>query len=137
MNIAVACIGAGSWGKNLVRNFHELNVLASVCDANEETLEGFRKQYPDCKTVRSLEEVFGDPSITAVSIASPAEMHGRMVRQALLAGKDIFVEKPLCLAVDEGKELVELARTRERILMVGHLLWYHPAVLKLKELVKN
>ena len=70
-----------------------------------------------------------------MAIATPAETHAGMVREALVAGKDVFVEKPLCLSVKEGEELVALARQQKRILMVGHLLWYHPAVLKLKELI--
>jgi UDP-2-acetamido-3-amino-2,3-dideoxy-glucuronate N-acetyltransferase len=73
--------------------------------------------------------------IQAVAIATPAETHGTMVREALLAGKDVFVEKPLCLSAEQGRSLVDLAREQGRILMVGHLLWYHPAIIKLKELI--
>lgn len=137
MKTTVACIGAGSWGRNLVRNFHELGALAAVCDSNEELLANLASQYPGCKTTPLLEDILKDNSIGAVAIASPAEMHGRMVREALLAGKDVFVEKPLCLTVHEGRELVALAQNRDRILMAGHLLWYHPAVLRLKDLVEN
>ena len=84
---------------------------------------------------RSFAEVLGDTSIQAIAIATPAETHANLVREALLAGKDVCVEKPLCLSVETGESLIALAKELNRILMVGHLLWYHPAVLKLKELI--
>jgi UDP-2-acetamido-3-amino-2,3-dideoxy-glucuronate N-acetyltransferase len=82
-----------------------------------------------------VEQVLADPEVAGVAIATPAETHGELVRRALLAGKDVLVEKPLCLSVEEGRQLVALADEKRRVLMVGHLLWYHPAVLKLRELV--
>ncbi len=132
---SVAVIGSGYWGKNLVRNFSSLGALSMVCDSQTETLRALGEQYPQSRTVTSYTEVLRDDAIQAVAIATPAETHGIMVREALLAGKDVFVEKPLCLSVEQGKTLVDLARERGRILMVGHLLWYHPAILKLKELI--
>ena len=131
----VAVVGTGYWGRNLVRNFHELGALAAVCDSNEETLHHLAEQYPGCRTHASYSEVLGDRTLSAVALATPAETHANLVREALLAGKDVFVEKPLCLSVPTGQELVGLARERGRLLMVGHLLWYHPAILKLKELI--
>jgi UDP-2-acetamido-3-amino-2,3-dideoxy-glucuronate N-acetyltransferase len=133
----VAVIGAGYWGRNLVRNFHDLRSLEAVCDASEAVMDGLRTQYPGCRYVYSYQEVLRDSAVRAVAIATPAETHASLVREALLADKDVFVEKPLCLSVEEGRELVALARERQRVLMVGHLLWYHPAVLKLKELVSS
>jgi UDP-2-acetamido-3-amino-2,3-dideoxy-glucuronate N-acetyltransferase len=133
----IAVIGAGYWGKNLVRNFYELNALAAICDSDAGQLRAFQVQYPGVRTVARFSEVLADRSIQAVAIATPAETHGAIVREALLAGKDVFVEKPLCLSVAEGKELVTLAREQGRILMVGHLLWYHPAVLRLRELIRQ
>jgi UDP-2-acetamido-3-amino-2,3-dideoxy-glucuronate N-acetyltransferase len=133
----VAVIGAGYWGRNLVRNFHDLQSLGAVCDASQEVMDGLRSQYPDCRYVFSYRDILQDASIRAVAVATPAETHAALVREALLAGKDVFVEKPLCLSVTEGRDLVALAAERQRVLMVGHLLWYHPAVLKLKELVTN
>lgn len=132
---SVAIIGTGYWGRNLVRNFHELGVLAALCDGNDETRQSLAEQYPGCRVTGSCAEILCDPAIEAVAIATPAERHGAMVREALLAGKDVFVEKPLCLSVEEGGELVRLAEQSRRILMVGHLLWYHPAVVKLKEMI--
>jgi len=131
----VAVIGSGYWGKNLVRNFANLGALSVICDSHVETLRALSEQYPQSRTVISYPEVLRDDAIQAVAIATPAETHGIMVREALLAGKDVFVEKPLCLSIEQGRTLVDLARERGRILMVGHLLWYHPAILKLKELI--
>lgn len=133
----VAVIGSGYWGKNLVRNFSNLGALSVVCDSHAETLRTLGEQYPQCRTVTSYAEVLRDESIQAVAIATPAETHGAMVREALLSGKDVFVEKPLCLSAEQGRSLVDLARDRGRILMVGHLLWYHPAILKLKSLIES
>ena len=135
--IQVAVVGAGYWGKNLVRNFAGLGSLAAICDNDAEQLASFGTQHPGVKLVRAYSEVLRDETIQGVAIATPAEGHADSVREALLAGKDVFVEKPLCLSVQEGAELVALAKKNNRILMVGHLLWYHPAVLKLKELIRT
>ncbi len=132
----IACIGAGQWGKNLVRNFNELGVLKWVCDSSPERRTQMLLEYPAVKLTGSLDQVLFDPEVVGVVIATPAETHGELVRSALLADKDVFVEKPLCLSAVEGQELVALASARERVLMVGHLLWYHPAVLKLKQLIE-
>jgi UDP-2-acetamido-3-amino-2,3-dideoxy-glucuronate N-acetyltransferase len=133
----VAVVGSGYWGKNLVRNFADLGALSAVCDSHTETLRALGEQYPQCRTLTTFAEVLIDQSIQAVAIATPAETHGVMVREAILAGKDVFVEKPLCLSAEQGQALVALAREKGRILMVGHLLWYHPAVLKLKDLIDS
>jgi UDP-2-acetamido-3-amino-2,3-dideoxy-glucuronate N-acetyltransferase len=133
--IRVAVIGAGYWGKNLVRNFHGLGVLDAICDSSGETLARFEESFPLARKASSVGEVLCDPRLHAVAIATPAATHAALARQALLAGKDVYVEKPLCLSEEEGRELNELAADRDAVLMVGHLLWYHPAVLKLKALV--
>src|SRR5262249_47039023 len=125
----------GYWGKNLVRNFQALGALACVCESDRSRWTELSAAYPSTRFTDSVDQVLGDPEIAGVAIATPAETHADIVRRALLAGKDGFVEKPLCLSVDEGDKLVTLAANRGRILMVGHLLWYHPAVLKLKQLV--
>jgi len=136
-NPHVAVVGSGYWGKNLVRNFHAINSLAAICESNSETLRALGEAYPGIKLVKTYQDVLDDPAIHAVAIATPAETHATLVREAILAGKDVFVEKPLCLLVDQGKELVALAQEKSKILMVGHLLWYHPAILKLKELIDS
>lgn len=131
----VAVVGGGYWGKNLVRNMDAHGVLAAICDPDPDRLKDLAEKYPGAAAMTSYSEVLSRSAITAVVIATPAEMHAGMVREALLAGKDVYVEKPLCLTESEGQELVGLAEKEGRILMVGHLLWYHPAVLKLKDMI--
>jgi UDP-2-acetamido-3-amino-2,3-dideoxy-glucuronate N-acetyltransferase len=133
----VAVVGSGYWGRNLVRNFHALGALHSVCDANESSIAKISSSYPDVYVFARYQDVLSDASVTAVAISTPAALHGAMVREALMAGKDVYVEKPLCLSEQDGRELVELAHRLGRILMVGHLLWYHPAVLMLKALISQ
>jgi UDP-2-acetamido-3-amino-2,3-dideoxy-glucuronate N-acetyltransferase len=124
-----------AWGRNLVRNFHDLRSLAAVCDASPGTIQELTQKHPDLRYTSSVDDILADPSIDAVAIAPPAETHGYLARRALEAGIDVFVEKPLCLALDEGRDLVAFAERAGRMLMVGHLLCYHPAVLRLREFV--
>ena len=131
----IAVIGTGYWGKNLVRNFHALGALHTICDVNPDTVQSFCAQYPGINGATSLAEVLSTPEIQGIAISTPAHSHAALIREAVLAGKDVYVEKPLCLSEEEGKQLVDLAEKQKRVLMVGHLLWYHPVVLKLKELV--
>jgi UDP-2-acetamido-3-amino-2,3-dideoxy-glucuronate N-acetyltransferase len=133
--VSIAVVGTGYWGKNLVRNFHSLGALHSVCDSQPELAASMLEQYPGIGQVDAYSEILQNPEIVGVAIATPAPTHASFVREALYADKDVYVEKPLCLSETEAAELTDLARERGRILMVGHLLWYHPAVLKLKELV--
>ena len=133
----VAVVGSGYWGKNLVRNFHELGALNLICDKNEVLLDQFKEQYPDMETCLALSDVLRREQIQGVVIATPAETHFTLVREALLAGKHVLVEKPLALTEEDGHELVELAEQSQVTLMVGHILHYHPAVIKLKELVES
>lgn len=129
----VAVVGSGYWGRNLVRNFAALGALAAVHDQDEATARRMALAH-DVPT-RRLDEVLGDPVIDAVAIAAPAAVHGELAQRALRAGKHVFVEKPLALDVEDGRKLCVLAQERQRVLMVGHLLQYHPAFLKLKEMV--
>jgi UDP-2-acetamido-3-amino-2,3-dideoxy-glucuronate N-acetyltransferase len=128
-------IGSGYWGRNLVRNFHALGVLAAICELDPQARESMARDYPVPLVTGDLAEVLSSDDIDAVAIATPAATHGEFVRRAIMAGKDVYVEKPLCLNEQEASDLVRLAGERDRILMVGHLLWYHPAVLELKRLV--
>ena len=132
----VCVVGCGNWGKNLARNFHKLGALSAVCEADGHRLESFQTQY-GVKGFPRLDAALQDPDLAAVVIATPAEEHAAMALAALRAGKDVFVEKPLALRWQDGVEMVETARQRNRILMVGHLLLYHPAILKIKELVDS
>ena len=133
--VKIAVVGAGYWGKNLVRNFEGLGVLGLICDSRKENLETFSGRYPEVLLSDSFQSVLEDTSVEAVAIATPAEMHYRMVGEALQANKHVFVEKPLALREGEGIQLHELAKERNKVLMVGHLLQYHPAVVTLRRLV--
>ena len=119
-----------------MRNFAALGSLAMVCDADPTARQLAIQLAPDARVVSNLEDVLNS-SVTGVAIATPAETHYELGRQALEAGKDTFVEKPLALNLDEGERLVRLAEKRGRILMVGHVLEYHPAIEKLLGLVAD
>lgn len=131
-NKYISVIGCGHWGKNLVRNFHEIGALHSVCDNNPEIAAQFAAQY-DVETL-SWDEVLTNDAVRGVVIASPAPFHYEMAKAALEAGKDVYVEKPITLKDEHARDLCDLAEQRKAILMVGHLLQYHTAFLKLKEL---
>jgi UDP-2-acetamido-3-amino-2,3-dideoxy-glucuronate N-acetyltransferase len=133
----IAVVGCGYWGKNLVRNFAELGALHTICDSSLEVLSKLRAIYRNVNTETSFEAVLANREIKSVVISSPAVLHYSMAKQALLAGKDVFVEKPLSLAVKEGEELVKLAEEKGKILMVGHVLEYHPGIVKLKQMVDS
>ena len=133
----VAVIGSGYWGKNLVRNFHQLGALKLICDRNEVLLGQFKEQYRDVEACLALSDVLTREEIQGVVIATPAETHFTFVREALLAGKHVFVEKPLALTEEDGQQLVGLAEQNQLTLMVGHILYYHTAVIKLKELIES
>ncbi len=133
----VGLVGLGYWGQNILRNLYELGVLHTACDADTGIIEQRRAKFPDIRYTTSFGELLKNDEVKAVAIAAPAAMHYELVKQALIAGKDVFVEKPLALTVKNGLELVELASSQGRILMVGHILQYHPAVLKLKDLVNT
>ncbi len=132
----VGLAGLGYWGRNLYRNLSQIGVLHTACDLNPDALEqGVRGVTADVKCSTSFEELLRDPEVRAVAIATPAGSHYEHVKRSLEGGKDVFVEKPLALTVREGMELVEISKRENRILMVGHILQYHPAVVRLKELV--
>jgi UDP-2-acetamido-3-amino-2,3-dideoxy-glucuronate N-acetyltransferase len=133
----IAVIGAGYWGVNLVRVFHQLGVLRRVCDFSTERLQQLAGKYPDVEMDRSYDDVLDDSDVKAVVIATPAETHYTLARRALLAGKDVFVEKPLTLRCEEAEKLTWISENQRRILMVGHLLEYHPAITRLNEMIEE
>ncbi len=133
---AVAAIGLGHWGRNLARNLDGLGALAALHDASAEVRERFAAQYPHCPVVPALDQVLGDPAIEAVAIATPAATHGDVVALALNAGKHVFVEKPICLDVGDAQALKAQADGAGKVLMVGHLLLYHPAFRALSAAVR-
>ena len=133
----IAVIGSGYWGKNLVRNHYELGSLAMVCDRDGDILKSVADQYDSVETSANFEDVLENPAIAGVVVALPAEMHYAYARRALEKRKHVFVEKPLALDLSEAEALVALAKKEDRVLMVGHLLQYHSAYQRLKELVHN
>jgi predicted dehydrogenase len=133
----IAVAGLGWWGPNLARNFDDLAELAWLCDLDPTLLERFSKRHPQARLTTSFDDVVGDSSVDAVVIATPVVTHYELARRALAAGKHVFVEKPMALHAGEAEELCALAEERELVLMPGHLLLYHPAVKKLKELTDS
>jgi len=130
-----ALVGAGRWGKNLARNLYQLGVLGTICDTNESLLDYYQENYPEVKTTTNVKNILSDPLHQLIFIASPAVTHYSLAKEALLNGKDVYVEKPLCLESREAEELIHLAEKEKNILMVGHILHYHPCVRRLQELV--
>lgn len=137
MNHSVALIGAGRWGKNHLRNFSELGVLQSVCDIDSVVLSSIQKEYPDIHCTDDMNEILLDDAIQGVVIATEANSHAALAKQALACGKDVFIEKPMCQNLSEGRELIDLAARNSAVLMVGHLMHYHPAVIELKRLIQS
>lgn len=133
----IGLIGLGYWGKNILRNLYDLGVLHTACDLDPRIITRQRSEFPNVRYSTSFDEVLGNSDIVAVAIATPAATHYELVKRSLLAGKDVFVEKPLSLTVKEGEELVRLAEKEKKVLMVGHVLQYHPSVIRLKELIST
>jgi UDP-2-acetamido-3-amino-2,3-dideoxy-glucuronate N-acetyltransferase len=131
----IGVAGCGAWGRNLVRNFAALGVLRAIVDPDESAAAALAQQS-GCETA-TWQALLDDASIDGVAIAAPAVLHARLAREALEAGKHVFVEKPLALHVADAETLCQLAERNDRRLMVGHLLQYHPAFLRLKELVRD
>ena len=134
---SIAVIGSGYWGKNLVRNFYQLGVLKTICGRTRATCDNMAASYPEATVTNDMENIFSDSAIQAVVIAAPAALHFEMTRKALLADKHVFIEKPLALTYGDGRRLVELAREKEKKLFVGHVLNYHPAVIRMKEMINR
>jgi UDP-2-acetamido-3-amino-2,3-dideoxy-glucuronate N-acetyltransferase len=137
MNAHIAVVGCGYWGRNLVRNFAQLNALRTICDAHPGALRSQAALYPGVTSTSSFGDVLADPAVDAVVLATPAALHYEQAKSALLHDKHVFVEKPLALHFREGQELVELAEARGLVLMVGHILEYHPGVVMLNEIVRR
>lgn len=135
--IKLGLIGGGYWGKNLIREFNNCNVLHTICDINEDSLNSYNIQYPNVNTTTNWNDILNNNDINSVCIALPAEMHFKFAKEALLRNKDVYVEKPITLDVKEGEELIKIANEKNRILMVGHLLHYHPCIEKIKEIVNS
>jgi predicted dehydrogenase len=137
VSVKVAVAGLGHWGKNLVRNFDELADLVRLTDASPDVRETFARRYPNATMSHDFDELVSDPDVEAVVVATPVPTHYALAKQALLAGKHVFVEKPPAMRGEEMDELVAIAEERDLALMPGHLLLYHPGIGKLKELVET
>lgn len=137
--VSVGVVGMNYWGPNLARNFDRLDGcrLAWVCDRDEAVLDRHRSTYPASAFTTELADLLGDDDLDAVVIATPVPTHAPLARMVLEAGKDVFVEKPLALTGQDANDLAALATASGRVLMVDHLLVYHPAVQKLKDLVDD
>ena len=133
----IALVGSGYWGKNLCRNFHALGALSFVVDATENGQTTARSIAPDAQITNSLDDVLSDDQIQGVALATPAETHAELAIQAMQAGKDVFVEKPMALTLEDAEKMKKVAEETGCILMVGHLLEFHPAVLKLREMIAS
>ncbi len=136
-NQKIAVIGCGVWGRNIVRNFYNLGVLEIVCDIDEENLKKVTEQYPGVKVTKDYNDIINNPEITGVAVVTPSHTHYKMVHAMLDAGKNVYVEKPISTVAKEAKDLTETANAKGLVLMVGHLLLYHPAVNRLKMLIEE
>ena len=137
MTTRVAQVGLGQWGKNLARNFDQLAELVWLCDVDDERRVEGAQSYPSAQVTSNFDDVLADESVEAVVVATPVPTHYELARRALEAGKHVFVEKPPAMRGAEMEELCEVAEDRDRVLMPGHLLLYHPGVQKLKEIVDS
>jgi UDP-2-acetamido-3-amino-2,3-dideoxy-glucuronate N-acetyltransferase len=132
----IAQIGIGHWGKNVCRDLNKIGVLKTICETNKDILNNIKTEYPNLQ-ISDWKSILNDTSITAIFITLPAEYHYSFTKEALEYNKDVFVEKPLSLNLNEGEELVKLANFKNKILMVGHVLRYHPCIKKIEEIVKK
>jgi predicted dehydrogenase len=137
MTTSIGVVGLNYWGPNLVRNFNDIADLSWLCDLDEQHLNSVASRYPDAKATTRFEDLLEDDEVDAVVIATPVPTHYSLAKQALEAGKHVFVEKPPAMRAVEMEELVSLAAAQDLVLMPGHLLLYHPGVLKVKELIER
>ena len=135
MSVRLGVVGLNYWGPNLVRNFDDLGALAAICDLDDDRRNAMSARYPNAAAYADYADMLADDTLDAVVVATPVPTHYALAKQALEAGKHVFVEKPPAMRAAEMDELVELAEQADRVLMPGHLLLYHPGVQKLKELV--
>jgi len=131
----VCVVGAGNWGKNHIRTLNELGVLGGIVDANNERLNQYSDQYPDVSVFTNLTDALSDNSFLGFTVATPAETHFNIGKIIIEAKKHLLIEKPLTLNIDDAEQLVKQAEANNINLMVGHVLLFHPAINKIKELI--
>ena len=131
----IALIGCGNWGKNIARNLHQMGSLACIYDTNTSLTEKLNNEYniPNLE----LNKIFENKNINGIIVASPAITHKDLAIQALQNDKDVLIEKPFCLSLNDAQKLSVIAKNKNKVLMVGHLLNYHNAFIKMKKLLKN
>lgn len=135
---SVAVVGVGGWGKNLARNYSQIAQanLKYLCDLDEKKLNAVHRQFRAENITTRFDDLIADTELEAIIIATPGPSHYELCKKALRAKKDVFVEKPFVMSVEQAEEIVALAESQGRILMVGHLLEYHPVVQKLREMIQ-
>ena len=130
-------IGGGYWGKNLIRDFDKLNILHTVCDVDIKALQDVQQKYKEVCVTKKWSDILDNSDITCVCIALPAHMHYDFTKQAIVAVKNVYVEKPFTLTVEHAEELKNLAQEKNKLLMVGHLLHYHPGIKAMKKMISS
>jgi len=135
LNKQVCVVGAGYWGKNHIRTLHELGVLGGIVETKRDLLEQFFEKYPNASTYQNLDNALENNDFSGFTVATPAETHHKIAKKIIEAGKHILIEKPLALNIKDAEELKKLANNNNVNIMVGHLLLFHPAIKKIKELI--
>lgn len=137
--VSIGLVGLGYWGPNFARiiSEHTNANLLWCCDLSKKSLEEIKLKYKDVKTTTDIDVILNDPEVDAVIIAVPAKLHFEITKKALLAGKDVLVEKPLASSRKDAEELVKLANFKKKVLLVDHIFLYNPAIQKIKQYVKN
>ena len=137
MKKQIAVVGAGKWGKNHIHTLEKLGFLGGVIDQDKKLLERFSNKYRNLETYQNLNESFENENLVGFTVATPAHTHHKIAEQIIKAGKHVLVEKPLCLNIKDANNLVNLAMKHNVNLMVGHVLLFHSAIQKIKQLIKN
>ena len=133
----IAVLGCGLWGRNVVRNFYNLNALGMVCDLDDDNIAKVKSEYPNVATTKDFHDILNNENIMGVVVVTPSHTHFKFVKAMLEAGKHVYVEKPISTVAQEARDLADLAESKGLVLMVGHLLLYHPAVNRLKMLIED
>ena len=136
-NKKICVVGAGYWGKNHIRTFHELGTLGGIVEFNTKVLDSFAQKYPYAKTYIKVEDALANDDYKGFTVATPAETHFDITKKILKAQKHVLVEKPFTLQIDHAEELVMLAENNNVNLMVGHVLLFHPVIRKIKEFIET
>lgn len=133
----IGIIGAGLWGRNIIRNFYNLGYLHTVCDIDNENLKNVISDYNNVNTTNDYKDILNNPEIKGVVVVTPSHTHYKIVKELLEHGKNVYVEKPISTVANEALSLMNLSDEKGLVLMVGHLLLYHPVVNRLKMLIEE